>query len=61
MKLLARLDPTFATADVDALQAQVASIEAEVSRMRAEVEERPFIYIGLDSDSVAAGGDLRPA
>jgi HlyD family secretion protein len=49
-ELLARLDPTFATADVDALQAQVASIQAEVSRLRAEVEERPFAYIGLDSD-----------
>jgi hemolysin D len=49
-ELLARLDPTFATADVDALQAQVASIQAEVSRLRAEVEERPFTYIGLDSD-----------
>jgi hemolysin D len=49
-ELLARLDPTFATADVDALQAQVASIQAEVSRLRAEAEERPFTYIGLDPD-----------
>jgi hemolysin D len=46
--LLARLDPTFATADVDALQAQVSSLRAEVSRLQAEVEERPFSYIGAD-------------
>jgi hemolysin D len=46
--LLARLDPTFAAADVGALQAQVSSLEAAVSRMQAEVEERPFQYSGLD-------------
>ena len=47
--VLARLDPTFATADVGALQAQVSSLEAAVSRMQAEVEERPFQYSGLDA------------
>jgi membrane fusion protein, hemolysin D len=46
--LLARLDPTFATADVDALHARVSSFQAEVSRLQAEVEERPFQYAGLD-------------
>jgi HlyD family secretion protein len=46
--VLARLDPTFAAADVGALQAQVSSLEAAVSRMQAEVEERPFQYSGLD-------------
>jgi hemolysin D len=46
--VLARLDPTFATADVGALQAQVSSLQAEVARMQAEVEERPFQYSGLD-------------
>jgi len=49
-ELLARLDPTLATADVDALQVQVSSLQAEVSRLRAEAEERPFTYIGLDAD-----------
>lgn len=49
-ELLARLDPTFATADVDSLQAQVSSLQAEASRLRAEVKERPFTYIGLDAD-----------
>ena len=42
--LLARLDPTFAGADVTALQSQVASLDAEVGRLRAEAtgeEYRP--------------------
>jgi hemolysin D len=47
-ELLARLDPTFAAADVGALQAQVLSLQAEVSRLQAEVEERPFRYGGPD-------------
>ena len=34
--LLARLDPTFATADLAALQAQVQSLDAEVERLQAE-------------------------
>jgi hemolysin D len=46
--VLAQLDPTFASADLGALQAQVSSLEAAVSRMQAEVEERPFQYSGLD-------------
>jgi hemolysin D len=45
---LARLDPTFAAADVGALQAQVSGLEAEVARMQAEVAERPFQYSGPD-------------
>ena len=43
--LLARLDPTFATADLAALQSQVGSLQAEVDRLQAE----------------AAGVDYRPA
>jgi hemolysin D len=46
--LLARLDPTFAAADVGALQAQVSVLEAEVSRLQAEAEDRPFQYSGPD-------------
>ena len=46
--ILARLDPTFATADVGALAAQVASLQAEVSRLQAEVDGRPFTYSGSD-------------
>jgi hemolysin D len=47
-QLLARLDPTFAVADMDALVAQVSTLQAQVSRMQAEMENRPFTYSGLD-------------
>ena len=46
--VLARLDPTFASADVGALQTQVRSLQAEVSRLQAEAEGKPFVYTGLD-------------
>jgi HlyD family secretion protein len=45
---LARLDPTFAAADVGALAAQVDSLQAQVSRMQAEIDGKPFTYTGLD-------------
>ena len=35
-EVLARLDPTFATADVSALESQVASLDAELARLQAE-------------------------
>ena len=47
-QILARLDPTFAAADMGALVAQVSSLQAQVSRMQAEMENRPFNYAGLD-------------
>ena len=47
-QVLARLDPTFAAADVGALAAQVSSLQAQVSRLQAEAEEQPFIYSGID-------------
>jgi HlyD family secretion protein len=40
--LLAKLDPTFATADAGALQAQVESYQAEVDRLTAEAQNKPF-------------------
>jgi HlyD family secretion protein len=46
--LLARLDPTFAVADLDALAAQVAGLEAAVARLSAEAAGKPFVYAGLD-------------
>ncbi len=46
--VLARLDPTFATADFAALDAQVADLEAEVARLQAEAQGKPFGYTGLD-------------
>jgi HlyD family secretion protein len=49
-EILARLDPTFATADMGALVAQVSSLQAQTSRMQAEMENRPFTYSGLNPD-----------
>jgi HlyD family secretion protein len=46
--LLARLDPTFAAADLAALEAQFGSLEAEVARLSAEAESKPFSYTGTD-------------
>ena len=47
--VLARLDPTFASADAATFAAQVTSLEAEVSRLHAEAAEKPFTYTGLDA------------
>jgi HlyD family secretion protein len=49
-QVLARLDPTFASADAGALVAQVASLQSQVSRLQAEAEGRTFTYTGLDPD-----------
>jgi hemolysin D len=46
--LLARLDPTFAAADVDASESQVSALAAEVSRLEAEAAGRPFVFAGAD-------------
>ena len=40
--LMATLDPTFATADVDALKLQIASLNAQVARCEAELTNRPY-------------------
>jgi hemolysin D len=48
--VLARLDSTFAAADVGALASQISMLSAEVSRLRAEAEGRPFAYSGSDPD-----------
>ena len=47
-QILARLDPTFASADMGTLVAQVSTLQAQVSRLQAELENRPFTYGGLD-------------
>jgi HlyD family secretion protein len=47
-QLLARLDPTFAAADLEALQTQVAAYSAQVSRLQSEMENKPFTYTGSD-------------
>jgi hemolysin D len=53
--VLARLDPTFAAADLGALEAQVKSLEAEIARLQAEAESKPFVYSGLDPDLALQG------
>ena len=47
-QILARLDPTFAAADLGALAAQVSAYQAQVSRLQAELDNRSFAYSGLD-------------
>jgi HlyD family secretion protein len=47
-QVLARLDPTFATADASASAAQVSQLQSQTLRMQAELENRPFTYSGTD-------------
>lgn len=49
-QVLARLDPTFAAADLGSLAAQVSSLQAEVDREQAEAQGKPFTYTGLNPD-----------
>lgn len=51
-QLLARLDPTFATADQAALQAQVASLGAEVARLQAEATGTAYRAANATPDAV---------
>jgi hemolysin D len=46
--VLARLDPTFAEADLVALEDQANSLDAEVARLRAEADGKGFRYDGSD-------------
>jgi HlyD family secretion protein len=45
-QVLARLDPTFAAADLGSLEVQRASLQAEVDRLQAEVDDRTYISDG---------------
>jgi hemolysin D len=49
-EVLAHLDPTFATADVDTLKEQLSSVEAEISRLQAEAGGHLFNYAGPDQN-----------
>jgi hemolysin D len=51
--VLARLDPTFASADLATLNAQVTSLEAEMARLQAEASGQPFNYTGVDPSWLA--------
>ncbi len=44
--ILARLDPTFAAADLESLGSQTASLQAEVDRLSAEVEQATYVSDG---------------
>src|SRR6516162_5918959 len=46
--ILARLDSTFAEADLVALEDQANSLDATIARLRAEAEAQPFKYDGKD-------------
>lgn len=54
-QILARLDPTFATADLGALQTQVASLQAEVDRLQAEAGGADYHPTTGDAMSVLQG------
>jgi hemolysin D len=44
--LLARLDPTYAVADLKSYESQVASYQAQIDRDKAEAEGRPYVSAG---------------
>src|SRR6201987_5378383 len=54
-EVLAKLDPTFAAADLGALKAQGSSLEAEAARIQAEAGKKPFAYSGADPDMALQG------
>jgi membrane fusion protein, hemolysin D len=51
--VLARLDPTFAAADLATLTAQINSLKAEIARLQAEAAGEPFTYTGADPSWLA--------
>ena len=50
-EVLARLDPTFSGADMNALQAQVKSFQAEVDRLTAEASGAPYQPTSADAST----------
>ena len=56
-QLLARLDATFASADLQSLAMQVSTLEAEVARLKAEAEGKPSTM----TVSIRAGPCRRPS
>lgn len=57
--LLATLDPTFATADVDTLKLQIASLNAQIARCEAELANRPFVPEDSPDPAIARYGQLQ--
>ena len=44
-QLLATLDPTFTSADVQQLKEQSTSLEAQIARDRAELDQQPLVFL----------------
>lgn len=59
--VLATLDPTFATADVDALRLQVASYDAQIARAEAELAGRAYTPPPAADPAAARYGELQQA
>jgi HlyD family secretion protein len=59
--VLATLDPTFATADVSALNLQLASLNALIARSEAELAQRPFDPPASADPAVTRYGELQKA
>jgi hemolysin D len=57
--ILATLDPTFATADVDALKLQIASLNAEIARCDAELARQPYDPTASPDPSIARYSQLQ--
>ena len=57
--VLATLDPTFAAADVSALNLQLASLNAQIARCEAELGQRPFDPSPNPDSAVARYNDLQ--
>ncbi len=48
--ILAKLDPTFAAADLSTLTTQISNLSAEAARLQAEANGKPFDYAGDEPD-----------
>src|SRR6185437_8361584 len=60
-EVLATLDPTFASADADALQLQVANYDAQIARAEAELAGRAYTPSPAADAAAARYGELQEA
>ena len=59
--VLATLDPTFASADVDALQLQIANLDAQIARAEAELAGRAYAPPTASDAAAARYGEMQKA
>lgn len=59
--VLATLDPTFATADVDALKLQIAGLDAQMARCEAELAGRSYTAPPTTDPAASRYGELQQA